>query len=76
VSIVEQFDSHVCPLNYLKQVFIRPFSRINLTSTTTKEITEIIKSLKSTNSHGFDEIPINVLKTQSALYNISSHLYM
>ena len=47
--------SNDCPLNYLKQVFTRPFPRINLT--TTKEITEIIKSLKSTHSLGYDEIP-------------------
>jgi len=65
----------VCPLNYLKQVFIRPFPRINLTPTTTKEITEIIKSLKSTNSHGYDEIPIKVLKL-SLPFIISPLIYI
>jgi len=39
--------NNVCPLNYLKQIFARPFPRINLTPTTTKEITEIVKLLKS-----------------------------
>jgi len=53
--------NNVCPLNYLKQIFARPFPRINYTPTTTKEITEIVKSLKSTNSHGYDEIPTKVL---------------
>ena len=44
--------SNVCPLNYLKQVFVRPFPRIGVKPTTPKEITEIVRSLKSTNSHG------------------------
>jgi len=35
--------SNVCPLDYLNQVFSRPFPRINLTPTTAKEI---VKSLK------------------------------
>jgi Notch-like protein len=52
----------VDPLSYLKQVFARPFPCINLTLTSAKEITEIVKSLKSSNSHGYDEIPIKVLK--------------
>ena len=53
---------NVHPLNYLKQVFTRPFPRIKLTQTSTKEITEIVKSLKSKNSHGYDKIPIKILK--------------
>jgi hypothetical protein len=67
ISVNDPVYSHstpnnVSPLNYLKQVFLRPFPRINLTCTTTKEITEIVNSLKSTNSNGNDEIPIKVLK--------------
>ena len=54
--------SNVCPLNYLKQVFVRPFPRIGVKPTTPKEITEIVRSLKSTNSHGYDEIPTSLLK--------------
>jgi hypothetical protein len=49
-------------LNYLYQVFIRPFPHIKLTPVSTKEISEIIKSLKWKNSHGCDEIPIKILK--------------
>ena len=67
--------STVCPLNYLKQVFIRPFPRINLTPATAKEITEIVKSFKSTNSHGYDEIPTNVLK-RSLPFIISPVIYI
>ena len=67
--------NNLCPLNYLKQVFIRPFPRINLPLTTTKEITEIVKSLKSTNSHGYDEIPIKALKL-SLPFIISRLIYI
>jgi hypothetical protein len=45
-------------INYLYNVIIRPFQRINLTPVTTKEISDIIKSLKLKNSHGYDEIPV------------------
>ena len=50
------------PINYLKQVFSRPFPGINLTPTTAKEITDIVKSLTSSNSCGYDEIPSKVIK--------------
>jgi len=53
---------NVHPLNYLKQVFSRPFPSINLAPTTTKEVTDMVKSLKSKNSHGYDKISIKVLK--------------
>jgi hypothetical protein len=50
------------PLSYLHQVFIRPFQSIKLTPVSTKEISEIIKSLKWKNSHGYNDIPIKILK--------------
>jgi hypothetical protein len=49
-------------LNYLYKVFIRSFQHIKLTPVTTKEISEIIKSLTWKNSHGYDEIPVRILK--------------
>jgi hypothetical protein len=49
-------------LNYLYQVFVRPFPHIKLTPVSTKEISETIKSLTWNNSHGYDEIPIKILK--------------
>jgi hypothetical protein len=67
--------NNVCPLNYLKQIFARPFPRINLTPTTAKEITEIVKSLTSTNSHGYDEIPTKILKL-SLPFIISPLIYI
>jgi hypothetical protein len=66
-------DSNVVqPLNYLHQVFIRPFPNIKLTPVSTKEVGEKIKSLKWKNSHGHDEIPIKILKI--CLPYIISHL--
>jgi hypothetical protein len=50
------------PINYLTQVFSKPFPDINLNPTTAKEITEIVKSLRSSQSCGYDEIPCKVLK--------------
>ena len=41
---------------------MRPFPHIKLTPVTTKEVSEIIKSLKWKNSHGYDEIPVRTLK--------------
>jgi len=52
----------ICAINYLKQVFSRPFPGINFTPTTAKEITEIVKSLTFSHSCGYDEIPSKVIK--------------
>ena len=49
-------------LNYLYQVFTRPFTHIKLTPISTREISEIIKSLKWKYSHGYNEILIKILK--------------
>jgi hypothetical protein len=49
-------------LTYFYQVFNRQFSHIQLRPMSTKEISEIIKSLKWKNSRGYDEIPIRILK--------------
>jgi hypothetical protein len=50
------------PLTYLYQVSIRPFPNIKLTPVSTKEVSEIIKSFKWKNSHGYDETPLKILK--------------
>jgi hypothetical protein len=62
-------------LHYLYKVFIRLFPHIKLTPVTTKEISEIIKSLKWKNSHGYDEIPVRILKI-SLPFIISPLTYM
>jgi hypothetical protein len=50
------------PIYYLSHAFNISYPNINLKFTTTKEIENIIKSLKSKNSHGYDEISTNLLK--------------
>ena len=55
-------SNHVYPLNYLYQVFTSQFPSIKLTPVTSKEISEIIESLKQKNSHGYDEISVKILK--------------
>jgi len=55
-------SDEVYPLNYLYQVFTSQFPSIKLTSVTSKEVREIIKSLKWKNSHGYDEIAMEILK--------------
>ena len=63
------------PLEYLHQVFASQFPSIKLTPVSTNEIREIINSLKWKNSHGYDEIPIKILKT-SLLYTESPLTYI
>jgi hypothetical protein len=50
--------------DYLLQTFKDPFPNINYKYTSKKEIENIIKSLKSSISHGCDEISTKVLKSQ------------
>jgi hypothetical protein len=52
-------------VNYLFQVYKRPFHKVKINDSTTKEIAEIITSLKTKNSHGYDEISVEVLKASS-----------
>jgi len=49
-------------VSYIYEVFKQPFPNIKLTSITTKEIKDIIKSLQWKNSQGYDEIPLKILK--------------
>jgi hypothetical protein len=55
------------PLKYLTDIYIytKPFPNIKYSNTTTHEISKTIKSLKSTNSHGYDEILVKHLKPSS-----------
>ena len=53
------------PSNYLISNFNSTFSRINWKYATTYEINKIIKSLKTKNSYGYDEIPIKILKVSA-----------
>jgi hypothetical protein len=51
--------------DYLLFTNNKPFPNIKYQYTSTKEIEKIISSLKSKNSHGYNEISINVLKFSS-----------
>jgi len=56
-------QANVSPLDYLELSFTKPFSKIQLPPVTFNEIIAICKSLKPTNSHGYDGISTEVLKT-------------
>jgi len=46
----------------MEQAFNKPYPNMECNCTTVKEIEQIIKSLKSKNSHGYDEISTKILK--------------
>ena len=54
--------SNINPLHYLHHAFKQPFLNVKLKHTTTKEIEVVIKSLKTKNSHGYDQISTKILK--------------
>ena len=50
---------------YLNSTCNEPYRNINYQYTSTKEIEQIISSLKSKNSHGYDDVSVNILKSSS-----------
>jgi len=56
---------NITPLHYLMQSSKNPFPNINLKSTSTREIENIIKSLKPRNSSGYDGISTKLVKIRS-----------
>jgi len=53
------------PIHCLHKNFKLPCSNMKLKYTTPKEIEKMIKSLKSKNSHGYDGIPMKILKVST-----------
>jgi Notch-like protein len=53
------------PIHCLLETFSDPFPNIKFKSLSSKEVENIIKSLKLNNSYGYDEIPTKVLKISS-----------
>jgi hypothetical protein len=49
------------------QTFTNPFPNIKIKSLSTKEVENIVKSLNSKNSYGYDEISTKVLRMSSPL---------
>ena len=58
----DNFKGNVDHSKYLITNFNNTFSSTNWKYGTTNEINKIIKSLRTKNSYGYDEIPINILK--------------
>ena len=50
---------------YLEQNYAHPPPSLVIKTFSTKEITSIIKALKTKNSHGFDEISVKLLKVST-----------
>jgi hypothetical protein len=48
--------------HFMEQAFTKPYPSMECKCTTTKEIEQIIKSLKTKNSYGYDEISTKILK--------------
>ena len=55
-------SQHENPKSYPCRVFNQQFLTINFKYVSSKEIEDITKSLKTTNSHGYDEISTKILK--------------
>jgi hypothetical protein len=52
-------------MEYLLQIFKNPFPNIKCNYTSTEEIENIIKSIKPTNSYGYDQISAKIVNTSS-----------
>ena len=63
------------PIKYLINQYTNPFPNIKWDYVSSHEINNIIKSLKSKNTTGYDEIPVSILK-MSAPYIISPLTYI
>jgi Notch-like protein len=59
------------PVNYLFQAYKHPFPKNKINYSTTKKIKEIIKSLKTKNTYGYDEISVKVVKASSLFISAS-----
>ena len=50
---------------YLRLTRNGPYPNMKYQHTSTQEIEKIINSLKSKHSHGYDDVPVNILKSSS-----------
>jgi hypothetical protein len=55
------------PINYLHKYYSKPFANLNWQYASTYESEKIIKSLKSKNTSGFDEISNHIIKLISPI---------
>jgi hypothetical protein len=56
------------PIDTLCQAFHGPLPKIKYHALTSSEITNIVKSLKTKDSYGYDEISVRILKTCFAYF--------
>ena len=68
-------SSMINPINYLFKYYSKHFATLNWQYTSTYEIGKIIKSLKSKNTSGYDEISNHIIKLSSP-FNISPLIYI
>jgi hypothetical protein len=59
---VNALSNHENPISYLSMALTQPFPTINFKCVSSTEIENITKSLKTKNSHGYDEISTKILK--------------
>jgi hypothetical protein len=69
---VNASSMHENPISYLSRAFNLPFPTINFKYVSSKEREYITKSVKTKNSHRYDEISTKILKL--SIYYISSPL--
>jgi hypothetical protein len=69
---VHALSKHENPISYLSRAFNQPFPTINFKCVSSKEHEDITKSLKTKNSHGYDETTTKILKL--SIHYISSAL--
>jgi hypothetical protein len=68
INVNKNKDVHLTvfnPINYLFKYYKRPFAKINWQYASTNETDKIIKSLKSKNTYGHDEISNRIIKLSS-----------
>ena len=58
------------PIDYLYQAFKQPFPNIKYQNISTAKIGKIIESLKAKDSHGYDEISVEILKLSSPFISL------
>jgi hypothetical protein len=56
---------------HLSDVFNVTFPKIKYNPVSTNEIVNIINKMKNTNSYGYDEIPIKILKNSVYFFTIN-----
>ena len=68
-------DNNITPLHYLQNNFTKPGNKMKWKYVTTYELEQIIKSLNSKNSHGYDGISNKIIKLR-VLFIISPLTYL